>query len=80
MMSDNWSFGLLTDMGTVIAIKTIYDVHLSHDGELWIDVELSETEPYSNIEASNLFLSPTTRTTASVSVRHIIAAFELADT
>ena len=82
MMTDSWQFGLFTSSGHVILIETILDVHRSDDDELWLDVELlnSIPNPYRGIDMTKVLVSPTSRTMASVAVRHIVAAFELADT
>ena len=79
MMMDNWTFGLLMDTGMTLVIDTIHTVHQAADSQLWLDVDLAETAPYAGSEL-NLVLSPTSRTQASVAVRHVLAAFELADT
>ena len=82
MMTDDWKFGLLTTTGAVITIDSITEVHQAANGELWIDVRLSDTlsEAYKGMETFPPFVSPTSRPTASIAVRHIVAAFELADT
>ena len=79
MMMDNWTFGLLTDTGITIVITRINRVTKAADGGLWLDVELAEHEPINGLPRPS-FLSPTSRTEASIAVRHIVAGFELADT
>jgi hypothetical protein len=66
--------------GTLIYIQTILDVHLAADGSLWLDVELSEQAPFSHEPDQKHLKSPTSRTTASINVAHVMAAFETADT
>ena len=82
MMTDHWEFGLLTTTGDIIAISTILAVNASPNGEVWLDVELSEHRgiPQHNIDLSKLITSPTERTSASIAAKHIVAAFELAYT
>ena len=79
MMMDTWTFGLLTDTGTTIIISRISRVSRAADGELWLDVNLTVGKPFQGVSGP-IFLSPTSRTEASIAVRHIVAAFELADT
>ena len=79
MMMDTWTFGLLTDTGTTIIISHISGVSRAADGELWLDVDLTVNESFHGVPGP-IFLSPTSRTAASIAVRHIVAAFELADT
>ena len=92
MMTDNWTFGLLTDTGITFAISSIDRVHKAADGQLWIDVELIKIdigrEPFfaktyehpGHPKQLNVVTAPTGRTQASIAVSHIVAAFELADT
>ena len=79
MMMDTWTFGLLTDTGTTIIISHISRVSRAADGELWLDVGLTVEKPFNSVPGP-ILLSPTSRTEASIAVRHIVAAFELADT
>ena len=78
MMTDHWTFGLLTDTGVTIVVTNIDRVVQASDGSLWLDVELAWKLDLPASET--LFTSPTERTLASVSVSHIVAAFELAST
>lgn len=80
MMTDNWTFGLLTDTGITVSIATILGVHQAADGQLWIDVELSDARSIWEHPQLNILKAPTSRTQASIAVNHIVAAFELADT
>ena len=82
MMTDTWSFGLLTDTGHLVCISRINAISLDEAGDLWLDVELLERCLWSGAtpESFTCLFSPTSRTTASLAVRHIVAAFELADT
>ena len=73
MMTDTWYFGLLTISGTVIGIETILRVYQAADDSIWLDVILL-TDSW-----TSAFKAPTARTTASINTRHIVAAFELAD-
>jgi hypothetical protein len=79
MIGDVWFFGLLTVDGTIIGIQRIEAIKQAADGSIWIDVQLLDSEP-SNSSGKKLFLSPTSRTSASINTSHIVAAFELADT
>lgn len=82
MMTDTWSFGLLTGTGHLICISHISAISQDEAGDLWLDVELLEGDSLPGTTPQSLprLFSPTSRTTASVAVRHIVAAFELADT
>ena len=82
MMTDTWFFGLLTDSGHLICISRIDAISRDEAGDLWLDVELLEEDPSAENTQEPIvrLFSPTSRTTASVAVRHIVAAFELADT
>lgn len=79
MMTDHWTFGLLTDTGVTIVVDHISRVVQASDGTLWLDVEMASRTPLQGGELT-LFTSPTNRTSASISVSHVVAAFELADT
>lgn len=78
MMTDTWLFGLLTDTGITIIINHINDVTQAADGEIWLDVDIETDQPTPDIPFPKFF-SPTSRTKASIAVRHIVAAFELED-
>ena len=82
MMTDTWSFGLLTDTGYLICISRIDAISQDEAGNLWLDVDLLERDSWSGDTPKSFpcFFSPTSRTTASVAVGHIVAAFELAET
>ena len=82
MMTDNWTFGLLIDTGITIVIERIDHIYQAADGQLWLDVTLSDTHMYTPMPESTVLKAPTRRREASVAVCfwHIVAAFELADT
>ncbi len=82
MMMDTWPFGLLTDTGHLICVSRIDAISRDEAGDIWLDVELLERDSWSGDppQSFTCLFSPTSRTTASVAVRHIVAALELADT
>lgn len=77
MMSDEWYFGLMLTNGTTIGITHIDAVRLDAAGELWIDVRMLDPKLG---PAVRVMKAPTSRLEASIQVRHIVAAFEIADT
>jgi hypothetical protein len=85
MMTDEWTYGLMTPSGKVIVISTIKKVHQAKDGSIWIDVKLSrnpgfvDTSGASGFKGSDFVFCPTSREEASINTSHIICAFELAD-
>src|SRR5690349_19161336 len=80
MMTDEWQFGLLLDTGVVMAISSILEIHQAADGSLWIDVEMLKDVFDLEAPGHRVFCAPTSqRTTASIAVNHIVAAFELPD-
>ena len=79
MMSDSWSFGLVCTGGLVLGIKTILAVHQDAHNKFWLDVELISYWESKQFEFA-VVGAPTSRTTASVAVDHVIYALELADT
>lgn len=79
MSEDSWQFGLLLDTGITLAITHIQNISHAADGSLWLDVEMMSSHPTQYADES-VWISPTSRTVASVAVSHIVAAFELADT
>ena len=80
MMTDNWTFGLLTTTGDTIVISSILNVSVGASGEVWLDVDLMTPIDGMEMEGMKFFWSPTNRTRASIAARHIVAAFELAET
>lgn len=81
MTGDFWHFGLMTSRGTIICISEINRVYQSADGSVWIDVELENARDSGYHEnVANSFTAPTSRTSASINTRHIVAAFEIGDT
>lgn len=78
MMNDTWSFGLCLADGSILAISTILNVTRDATGALWLDVEMQLDEQMHYSIAGRA--APTTRTTASVAVAHVMFAMELADT
>ena len=82
MMSDHWSFGLLTTANVIIAIERITDISKAADGSVWLDAELLTTAPFGENTVSGfpIFVAPTSRTTCSINAAHVVAAIELADT
>jgi hypothetical protein len=78
MMEDAWSFAFLMVSGTYIHVEHIAAVHESADG-LWLDVDLCTDQPRAFGHPAGV-VAPTSRTTASIAVRHIMLAFETADT
>ncbi len=74
MMTDSWSFGLMMSNGTTIGIQDIWKVWQAADGTLWLDVTLLSGD------YENVWVAPTSRTSASINASHVMAAFELADT
>lgn len=83
MMSDDWSFALLTTTGIAIAVRQIYKVNQAADGSLWLDVHLidaSNAASFAKDVPFPLFGAPTDRTAATINAQQIVAAFELADT
>ena len=78
MMTDHWTFGLLTAAGKMVVITRI--TALSDDGR-WIDVELAESEVLDwlpkDYPADFLFAVGPERTSASLQISKIVAAVEL---
>lgn len=81
MMSDQWHFVFLMVNGDFLHFSTINDVTLGSDG-IWIDVELADVvPPHGDFPRGARHIgAPTSRLSASVNSRHIMAAFETADT
>src|SRR5690348_9325550 len=80
MMDDCWSFALLLTTGDTVHITHITDVRMTADG-LWIDVELATTAPIQARPTTDRdIVAPTSRTSASIYARHIVMAYETADT
>jgi hypothetical protein len=84
MMTDVWSFALLTANRQAILIDHINRISQAADGGLWLDVQLLDSAGgwEENLRQMGLHIitAPTTRTSASVNAAHIVAAFEIADT
>jgi hypothetical protein len=80
MMDDCWSFALLLTTGHTVHITHITDVRMTADG-LWLDVELADRMPLqANPATDRDILAPTSRTSASIYARHVVMAYETADT
>lgn len=76
---DIWCFGILLSTGDIMLVSTINDI--SDDGQ-WIHVEMRESKNLftgSKEIEEKCFCSPTSRTTATIRVSHIVSMFELAD-
>ena len=65
------SSGEMIGIGHINAVRTL-------NGETWLDVELLDQTTASGM--GKITSAPTSRLTASVNVRHIMYAVELADT
>jgi len=75
MMTDYWSFGLLTTEGIVIAIRRI--TAISDDGK-WIDVELlTSNEAPDSTKQKFVTAVASDRRIASVQINKIVMAYEL---
>ncbi|MDA8651383.1 hypothetical protein N9L75_02280 [Porticoccaceae bacterium] len=80
MRNDHWLFGLVTNQGQIIPIKTINSI--SNDGK-WLEVELVTSEDLEAIRSpvnhniQYLAAVADDRRTASVQVSNIVMAFEL---
>ena len=84
MMHDTWSFGLLLDNGLIMCITHISDIKEVY-GQQYVDVEMDTSIPaealhLKRIDSSRFLIAPTERTTASVRLASIVAAFDLAST
>jgi hypothetical protein len=83
MSSDVWSFGLMMTNGPVLCIERIDAVWQEvKTGELWVDCTLLRDKPYLKPDLTPIlsFAAPTERLNISIQVRHVVAAFEMADT
>lgn len=83
METDTWFFGVLLDSGAVLAVERVSRIAPDDSGNLWVDFEMLEKQNCMLGEScplGRLSYSPTERTTITVNARHIVAAFELADT
>lgn len=83
MMCDEWTFGLLLTTGDVLVISSIAHVHQDAAGHLWLDVNVTDPEPYLTTIGSagrGVLYCPTTRTTMSINAAQVVAAFEVCDT
>jgi hypothetical protein len=75
MMMDQWSFGLKTIDGSLIAISTIHAI--SDDGK-WMDVELLAEDEVPDINHSNVVCAVADdRRAASVQIDKIVAAYDI---
>ena len=77
MMGDDWLFGLQTNDGKLIVIRRI--IALSDDAE-WMDVQLAEESDTADISEDRhplVFAVAGDRTTASIRISNIIAAYDL---
>lgn len=74
MMTDYWTFGLMTESGKTIVIHRIMGIS---DNGKWMDVELAS--PENNFAKQIDFITAKTneRTTASIQIDKIILAYEL---
>lgn len=80
MAWDSWSFGLLMSNGITICIESVERAYQAADGAVWIDVLLATDMPYTEKSIPKPFICPTDRQKASINTRHVVAAFETADT
>lgn len=78
MMTDHWTFGLLTESGQMVVINRI--TALSDDAR-WIDVELAESDRLDwlpkDYPAKFIFAVGPERTSASLQISKIVAAVDL---
>ena len=78
MMTDYWVFGLLLVTGQVLVVHHIDAIHTGPHGEMFADVDLhDDTSSWGNLPHLG---SPTSRSKATVNLRHVVCAVELADT
>jgi hypothetical protein len=79
---DVWFFGLLLSTGQMLAVETLKNVTQDIHGDTWLEVDLLESGALSGKSAlgSTLVFAPTSRKTANISLRHVVAVVELADT
>lgn len=78
MMSDRWSFGILTSDGRTFVINQILEV--SEDGK-WIDVELAlkkECAIEQHMGQNFVYAIAEDRRIATINVLHVVCAMELA--
>lgn len=78
MMTDEWNFAFLMVTGDIVHLTHIEKVHLGADG-IWLDVTLSNCFGLLS-GGPRHFKAPTDRTFASINARHVVMAFETADT
>jgi len=81
MMTDDWSFAFIMVNGDIVHFTRINHVHLGADG-IWLDVSLCDAIPWQGLKkfSGRQITAPTKRTDASINARHIMMAFETADT
>ena len=86
MARDTWAFGLMLANGMTLAVEHLDSVVQDANGNLWIDGDLMDLGDAGSKTLDRLPIpgglvgAPTSRTQASIAVRHIVAVFELADT
>ena len=82
MQGDHWHFGLLLDTGHVVLLSEVINLVQDANGELWVDVDAENPMELAPqwAEPDKIITAPTSRTTMSIAVKHIVAAFETADT
>ena len=77
MMDDDWLFGLQTNDGKLVVIRRINA--LSDDAE-WMDVQLAEEDDTAHLKDDRhplVFAVAGDRTTASIRISNIVAAYDL---
>ena len=83
MMGDSWHFGLLMVTNHLFYVQSITAIRKDANGDLWLDVELWQGGNEllaSKVPNATFVGAPTSRTSATLNARHIVAALELADT
>ncbi len=75
MTCERWAYALALKSGHIMAIRQIL-TYSKVDGEPWLEVELMQA-PDPGVEG--MIFAPSTRTTASVRLSDVVAAFELWD-
>ncbi|UFN50307.1 hypothetical protein LPC08_06690 [Roseomonas sp. OT10] len=78
MMADDWPFALLLSTGQAMLIRRIDSIHVSHSGQVLLDVNMA-TELSGLFPAGKVLVAPTGRTRATVNLSHVVAAFEVED-
>jgi len=84
MLGGMGKFAFLVATGDVVQFETILDVREAADGSIWLDVVLGKraicSSSQTSLDKGRDIVAPTTRTTASINVAHIVMAFETAHT